>query len=392
MKPVALMGLSKGRHDQVVRRLAHVPFGWKPTILEVVVPRYRCLPCRRVWRHDIRPAAPSRGKLSRDAVMLAVKSVVVDRMAIARVAANLGVAWSTASDAILAAGTELLIDQPDCLDGVTTVGVDEHVWRHTRRGDKYVTVIIDLTPTRTRTGTSRLLAVVEGRSKEALKTWLEAQTEAFRHRVEVIAMDGFSGYKTAAVEAIDTVTTVMDPFHVVALAGDKLDQCRQRIQQDTLGHRGRSGDPLYGIRRVARTRAGLLTGKQQHRLAKVFTDPDHIAFEATWNVYQDIIDAYQAEQPAEGKKIMTRVINLLKTGLPAGLTELRTLGKTLQRRRDDILAFFDHPSTSNSPTEAINGLLEHLRGTTRGFRSIINYIARYPLHAGGFRPQIHSLL
>ena len=62
--------------------------------------------------------------------MLAVKSIVVDRMSIARVAANLGVAWNTASDAILAAGTELLIDSACRLDGVTTVGVDEHVVRH----------------------------------------------------------------------------------------------------------------------------------------------------------------------------------------------------------------------------------------------------------------------
>ena len=62
--------------------------------------------------------------------MLAVKSIVVDRMSIARVAANLGVAWNTASDAILAAGTELLIDGAGRLEGVTTVGVDEHVVRH----------------------------------------------------------------------------------------------------------------------------------------------------------------------------------------------------------------------------------------------------------------------
>ena len=47
----------------------------------------------------------------------------------------------------------------------------------------------------------------------------------------------------------------------------------------------------------------------------------------------------------------------------------------MKRRRDDILAFFDHPGTSNGPTEAINGLLEHLRGTARGFRSIVNYVA-----------------
>ena len=324
--------------------------------------------------------------------MLAVKSIVVDRMSIARVAANLGVAWNTASDAILTAGTELLIDSAGRLDGVTTVGVDEHVWRHTRHGDKYVTVIIDLTPTRTRTGPSRLLAVVEGRSKQAFKSWLEAQTKAFRDRVEVVAMDGFTGYKTAAVEAIDTVVTVMDPFHVVALVGDKLDRCRQRVQQETLGHRGRSGDPLYGIRRVARTRAGLLTEKQQHRLSKVFTDDRHVAFEVTWSVYQNVIDSYQAEQPAEGKKIMTRLISSLQSGVPTGLDELRSLGQTMKRRRDDILAFFDHPGTSNGPTEAVNGLLEHLRGTARGFRSIVNYVARCVLDAGGFRPLIHSLL
>ncbi|AQP50506.1 ISL3 family transposase [Tessaracoccus flavescens] len=380
------------RHDSVLRRLAHVPYGWKPTILEIVVPRYRCLECRRIWRHDIRAAAPSKGKLSRDAIMMAVKSIVVDRMSIARVAANLAVAWNTACDAILAAGAELLIDTPGRLDGVTAIGVDEHVWRHTRRGDKYVTVIIDLTPTRTGTGPSRLLAVIEGRSKQVFKDWLEARTQAFRDSVEVVAMDGFTGYKSAAVEAIDTVVTVMDPYHVVALVGDKLDQCRQRIQQETLGHRGRSGDPLYGIRRVARTRAALLTEKQQHRLLKVLTDERHAAFEATWSVYQDVISAYQADDPTEGKAIMTRLIDSLQSGVPAGLNELRSLGKTLHRRRDDILAFFDHPGTSNGPSEAINGLLEHLRGTARGFRNIVNYTARCLLDAGGFRPMIHSLL
>lgn len=205
-------------------------------------------------------------------------------------------------------------------------------------------------------------------------------------------MDGFTGYKHAATEAIDNVTTVMDPFHVVALAGDKLTQCRQRLQQQTRGHRGRSGDPLFGIRRAARTRTGLLTDKQWHRLLTVFDDPDHAAFQITWSVYQDIIAAYQADKPEHGKQLMVRVIDTLRAGLPNGLDELRTLGRTLHRRRDDVLAYFDHPSTSNGPTEAINGLLEHLRGTARGFRNLTHYIARCLLDAGGFRPQIHFLL
>lgn len=52
------------------------------------------------------------------------------------------------------------------------IGVDEHVWRHIRRGDKYVTVIIDYTPVRAGTGPARLLGMVEGRSKAAFKEWL----------------------------------------------------------------------------------------------------------------------------------------------------------------------------------------------------------------------------
>ena len=166
----------------------------------------------------------------------------------------------------------------------------------------------------------------------------------------------------------------------------------QRVQQETLGHRGRSGDPLYGIRHIARTRAGLLTAKQQHRLAKVFADQRHVAFKVTWSLYQSVIEAYQADQPAEGKKIMTRLITSIQSGVPAGLEELRSLRQTMKHHRDDILTFFDHPSTSNGPTEAVNGLLEHLRGTAKGFRSIVNYTARCLPDTGGFKPLIHSLL
>ena len=57
--------------------------------------------------------------------------------------------WRTTT---LAEGRRVLINDPGRLNGVKVIGVDEHVWRHTRRGDKYVTVIIDLTPVRAGTG------------------------------------------------------------------------------------------------------------------------------------------------------------------------------------------------------------------------------------------------
>jgi transposase len=75
-------------------------------------------------------------------------------------------------------------------------GINEHVWRLTRRGDKYVTVIIDLTPIRDRTGPAPLLDMVEGRSKQAFTTWLAEGDEPWRNGIEVVAMDGFTGFKT----------------------------------------------------------------------------------------------------------------------------------------------------------------------------------------------------
>jgi transposase len=178
-------------------------------------------------------------------------------------------------------------------DGVAVIGVDEHVWRHTRRGDKYVTVIIDLTAVRAGTGPARLLDMVEGRSKQAFKAWLAERPDAWRDAVEVVAMDGFTGFKTAAVEELPDAVAVMDPFHVVRLAGDALDRRRRRVPQAIHGHRGRKEDPLYKSRRTLHTGAGLLTDRQRQRLTALFADDRHVEVEATWGIYQRMIAAYR---------------------------------------------------------------------------------------------------
>lgn len=182
----------------------------------------------------------------------------------------------------------------------------------------------------------------------------------------------------------------MDPFHVVAPAGDALDRCRQRVQQDTCGHRGRVGDPLYGIRRVLRTGVSLLTDRQHARLASVFTADEHAAVEATWGTYQRIVSAYRQPDRRAGKTDLTAVIKTISHGVPAGLPELSRLGRTLKQRAADVLAYFDRPGTSNGPTEAINGRLEHLRGTALGFRNLTNLdtskISRWPLIYAGLIP------
>ncbi|MDQ3628575.1 MAG: ISL3 family transposase [Actinomycetota bacterium] len=375
--------------DTVVRRLAHEPLGWRPTTLEVTIRRYRCTGCAHVWRQDTTQAAEPRAKLSRRGLRWALEGIACQHLTVARIAEGLGVSWNTANDAVLAEGRRVLIDDATRFDGVKVIGVDEHVWRHTRRGDKYVTVIIDLTGIRDGTGSARLLDMVEGRSKQAFKTWLAERPKPWRDAVEAVAMDGFTGFKTATTEELPDAVAVMDPFHVVRLAGDALDECRRRVQQAIHGHRGRKDDPLYHARRTLHTGAGLLTDKQKKRLAELFTGDQHVQVEVTWSIYQRMITAYREPDRTKGSEIMTKLITSIRHGVPAALPELIKLGRTLKQRAADVLAYFDRPSTSNGPTEAINGRLEHLRGSALGFRNLTNYIARSLLESGGFRPQLH---
>ncbi|MGC5617157.1 ISL3 family transposase [Georgenia sp. Z1491] len=378
--------------DTVTRELAHEPLGWRPTTLLVTVRRYRCTGCGHVWRQDTTAAAEPRARLSRRGLRWALEAVVVQHLTVARVAEGLGVSWNTANAAVLTEGHRALINDPARFDGVQVLGVDEHVWRHTRRGDRYVTVIIDLTPIRDGTGPARLLEMVAGRSKQAFTTWLAGRPQAWRDGVEVVAMDGFSGFKTATTEELPDAVAVLDPFHVVRLAGEALDDARRRVQQDTHGHRGRSGDPLYAARRTLHTGLGLLTERQHQRLNRLFAGDTHVEVEATWAVYQQMVTAYREPDRARGRVLMTQLIDSLSRGVPAVLAEIRRLGRTLKRRAADVLAYFDRPGTSNGPTEAINGRLEHLRGSALGFRNLTNYIARALLETGGFRPQLHPRL
>ena len=81
-------------------------------------------------------AAAPRAKISRGGLRWALTAIVCQHLTIARVADGLAVAWNTKNDAVLAEGQRVLIGDVTRFDGVRVVGVDEHVWRHTRKGDK----------------------------------------------------------------------------------------------------------------------------------------------------------------------------------------------------------------------------------------------------------------
>jgi len=143
-------------------------------------------------------------------------------------------------------------------------------------GGRDATCMVDLTRGADGLLRARLLDLVPGRSGTVYRTWLEEQTDAFRAGVRRAALDPFRGYANALRDALPDATPVLDPFHVVKLGSQMLDEVRRRVQQDTLGHRGHKSDPLYRIRNLLRHGAEHLTGRQVARLdaALAAGDPD----------------------------------------------------------------------------------------------------------------------
>ncbi len=77
----------------------------------------------------------------------------------------------------------LLLEQAERFYSVRAIGVDEHVWRNGAFGDRYVTVIVDLTP-RCDGRPARLLDMVPGRSAQVLREWMQARGGEFTRRSE----------------------------------------------------------------------------------------------------------------------------------------------------------------------------------------------------------------
>ena len=170
---------------------------------------------------------------------------------------------------------------------------------------------------------------------------------------------------------------------MVKLGLDCVDQVRRRVQQNTLGHRGRARDPLYDIRRLLRRRRDRLSIKARARLQAglIAGDPTGEVTLA-WTVAQDLMDLYQLTDPVPARRRAETLIADLR-GCP--IDELARLGRTLHAWRTELCAHFDHPTVNNGPTENLNLKIKNTKRTARGYRKFAHYRLRLLLNHGRIR-------
>ena len=369
-------GVQARLHDRRPTWVRDLPSAGRPVTLVWVKRVWRCREqrCPVVTWTETSEVIRARASLTERARAEACRRVGQDGHSVAQVAAEFGVAWRTVMDAVVEYGTPL-VDDPDRLAGVEALGVDETAFLAANAGHhtEYVTGMVDVTA-------SRLLDVVRGRSGTVLAQWIAAQPQLWRDGVAVAALDPFRGYATALRTSLPHATRVLDAFHVTRLGFAAVDDVRRRVQQESIGHRGRKHDPLYRIRRVLRRGHEHLTDIAWDRLLTGLDVGDvdgQVA--AAWIAAQDLRLIYRAKTRDEAERRLYRwLVHCANSNIP----ELHRLASTVDGWRPELLAYFDTAGVSNGPTEAMNLLIKKIKRTGHGFRNFGNYRLRLLLHCG----------
>jgi transposase len=356
-----------GRARTAVRDL---PISGRPTVLVWAKRRWRCpdSDCPvGTWSETVEGIA-ARAVLTERARRRLAGMVNVEGHSIAAAAAEFGVGWHTANAAV-AAHTDPVVDDPARLEGVSAIGVDEKRFLNatpTAR-TRFTTQIVDL-------DRHRVLDVIEGRSRTVLGDWLAERGDEWCARIQMATLDPAAGYRAALDEHLPNAVRVVDHFHAIKLANTAIDDVRRRVQQATLGHRGHKHDPLYRARRVLLCADERLTPERFEWMRQLLEagDPDG-EVRAAWVAKELLRDVYSAVDPAHARR---RLIVFFHWCAEAEVPEVTRLARTVDRWRDEILAYHSTGRASNGRVENVHMLAEKIRRNSHGFTNHTNYRRR----------------
>jgi transposase len=348
-------------------------------------------PARLMW-HKHRwccpaPACPVGSWTSQDPRIAAARLAMTDRAArwatlqvgrhgrtVNEVARELGCDWHTVNDAVIAYGTPL-VEDPARIGRVTAVGLDEVLFARQGpwRTHAWSTTIADVDG-------GQLLDVIPGRSAAGSCRWFDARPSGWREQIAWAVLDLSGPWRLTFDTMLPWATQVADPFHVTKLANQRLDEVRRRVQNETLGHRGRKHDPLYRSRRLLTRADERLDDRGRTKLLGLLDagDPRH-EVRTAWHAKEVVRSIYDHHDPDLALEFVARLgADLQDDSCPP---EVRQLGRTIVRWRHQIAAWH-HAQVSNGPTEALNNLVKRVKRVAFGFRRFTHYRIRALLYAG----------
>jgi len=256
-------------------------------------------------------------------------------------------------------GSALLEADTERISYVAALGLDETLmWRRGRfRAKSWSTSIVDV-------GRGQLLDIVRGRTAKAPTRWLLGRPACWLEQIRWAVLDLSGPYRVAFDTAIPDAAQVADPFHVVRLGNDALDEVRRRVQNQTLGHRGHKHDPLYRARKLLVSASENVTDAGRIRLrGLLYAGDPYGEVRDAWHAKETLRSVYDIDDAKAGAATVAQLAaDLQDPGLPP---EINRLGRTISRWRHQI-ANWHTARVTNAATEAVEQ--SHQTGQTSRVR------------------------
>jgi transposase len=283
------------------------------------------------------------------------------------------ISWYTVGRVIERVVVDERARRGDPLDTLRRIGIDELSYRV---GQRYITFVVDH-------DSGLLVWAREGRDKETV-AWFFAELGPERSaRIELVSSDMGEWITRAVAERCPRATLCLDPFHVVALASDAVDEVRREVWNQAR----RSGDTagarfLKGSRYALWKRPERLTEKQKLKLSRIA------------KLNQPLFRGYMLKEQLRlvfHEPDPEAAIALLKAWLVwarrCRIPSFVKLAKTITTHQAGIVATLTY-RLSNARVEAINTTLRLITRRAYGFHSADALIALAMLTVGGLRPPL----
>nr|WP_245349513.1 ISL3 family transposase [Brachybacterium fresconis] len=302
-----------------------------------------------------------------------VSAVITSGRAASEVARAHGVSWWLVQAALSAAAVVLTDVEKTC---VTRLGIDEHRYRSVRwfrtdqgswrRFEPWMTTLVDL-------ATGQVLGIVDGRDSATVGDWLAQRSEAWRERIEIVAIDPSAAFRKALRTYLPRAAVSVDKFHLVKLGNDMVTTIRQRLARTHRGRRGRKDDSAWAHRMLLLRGGDTLTPRAWERLEDVFrTDDPTDELSAAWGIKEQLRRLLATDTLAQAWDERMRMGYFAQI---ANMPEATKLYDTVVAWWDAIEVLIVTGATT-ARVEAANTGIKNIKRTGRGFRNAENYRMR----------------
>ena len=365
--------MSNRVHSRPVQQVRDVSCGGQPVVVRVRKRRYLCAEqvCPRGTFTEVTEELPARARVTTRLAATVAGALRTEPRAVLGVAGEHGLSWTT----VMRLATQTLdVDGHADSRLVRRLGIDEHRFRkvrYVRDADTGATVRVEpWSVVFTDLDTGAILDVVDGPRAAAVKSWLRARPRWWRKRVETVAIDMSSEFRSAVREVLPKAKISVDHWHVIRLANQMLTDVRRRRAWEVHGRRGRLIDPPWRYRKLLTCAGDRLSVRQRERLHQILEADIELA--VAWGIKEHVRQLMATRDTAAFQRAWAELEKAVRaTRLP----EPRRLFKTLSAWRRELLTFC-RTRTTNARTEAANLTAKTFKRIGRGYRNHDNYRCR----------------